>query len=82
VLYLERGGRSLQTLPSFSATASAESAVAALATLVADGRIRSLQIERVDGLPVAESPARELLAAAGFRPGYRGWLLRSEAGRV
>jgi ATP-dependent Lhr-like helicase len=82
VLYLERGGRSLQTLPSFSGTASAESAVAALTTLVADGRVRSLQIERVDGLPVAESRARELLAAAGFRPGYRGWLLRSEAGRV
>jgi hypothetical protein len=56
--------------------------VAALTTLVADGRVRSLQIERVDGLPVAESRARELLAAAGFRPGYRGWLLRSEAGRV
>jgi ATP-dependent helicase Lhr and Lhr-like helicase len=76
VVYLERGGRSLQTLPAFAAPAAAAAAMSALATLVADGRLRSLQIERVDGTPVSESPARDLLAEAGFRAGYRGYVLR------
>jgi ATP-dependent helicase Lhr and Lhr-like helicase len=76
VLYLERGGKSLQTLPAFGTPATAQLALAALRQLLADGRFRSLQIERVDGLPVSESPHRELLAEAGFQPAYRGWLLR------
>jgi ATP-dependent Lhr-like helicase len=76
VIYLERGGRSLQTFPAFAAPAAAAAAVAALASLVADGRLRSLQVERVDGLPVSESKARDALSGAGFRPGYRGWVLR------
>jgi ATP-dependent Lhr-like helicase len=77
VLYLERGGRSLQTLPAFAAPAAADAALAALGALLADGRLRSLQVERIDGLPVAESPAREHLTAAGFSPGYRGWSMRA-----
>ncbi|MDQ3871333.1 MAG: DEAD/DEAH box helicase [Chloroflexota bacterium] len=79
VLYLERGGQSLQTLPSFSSPAAAEAALGALALLVADGRLRTIQLQRVDGLAVAESAARTALAAAGFRPGYRGWVLRASA---
>jgi ATP-dependent helicase Lhr and Lhr-like helicase len=82
VVYLERGGRSIQTLPAFADPACAREALSALAGLVADGRLRSLQIERVDGVAIAESPVRELLSAAGFKPGYRGWLLRSEASRA
>ncbi|HSH21335.1 MAG TPA: hypothetical protein VK992_01795, partial [Candidatus Caenarcaniphilales bacterium] len=82
VLYLERGGRSLQTLPRFTSVSDPERVLGALTGLVADGRLRSLQLERIDGLPVAESSARDLLAAAGFRPGYRGWLLRAEAARA
>ena len=45
--------------------------------LLADGRFRSLQIERVDGVPVADSPHSDALAAAGFQRSYRGWLLRA-----
>jgi ATP-dependent Lhr-like helicase len=78
VLYLERGGRSVLTFPPFAAPAAAGAAVAALRSLVTDGRVPTLQLERVDGVPVAESSARELLAAAGFRQTYRGWTLRAE----
>jgi ATP-dependent Lhr-like helicase len=77
VLYLERGGKSLQTLPPFATPSTAAVALRALRQLLADGRFRSLQIERVDGVAVAESPHRELLGEAGFQPAYRGWLLRA-----
>jgi ATP-dependent Lhr-like helicase len=81
VVYLERGGRSLVTLPAFAASPSAASAaLRALTDLVADGRLRALRLERVDGLPVAESPARALLAEAGFRAGYRGWVVARPSG--
>jgi hypothetical protein len=38
--------------------------------------MRELRIERVDRGPVGESPLAAPLAAAGFRPSYRGYLLR------
>jgi ATP-dependent Lhr-like helicase len=75
-LYLERGGRSLQTLPAFADADVAAFALNALRQLLADGRYRALQIERVDGAPVAESVHAAALAAAGFQRAYRGWLLR------
>ena len=50
----------------------------ALGTLVAEGRVRELVISRVDGRPVGESPLREAMRDAGFVPGYRGLVLRSE----
>ena len=50
-----------------------------LADLVADGRARELVIGKVDGEPVATSPHREALLAAGFVQGYRGYALRSVA---
>ena len=77
VIYLERGGKSLQTLPAFADEAVAAGALAALRQLVADGRFRSIQIERVDGAAVSESPHTEALAAAGFQRAYRGWLLKA-----
>jgi ATP-dependent Lhr-like helicase len=79
VLYLERGGRSLLTLPAAADAGIASAALAALAGLVTDGRVRALEIGRVDGLPVADSPLHDALAAAGFRPSYRGWVLRTPA---
>ena len=77
VVYLERGGKSLQTLPAFADVAIAAQALTALRQLVADGRFRSVQIERVDGVPVGESPHAERLATAGFQRAYRGWLLKA-----
>jgi ATP-dependent helicase Lhr and Lhr-like helicase len=76
VVYLERGGTSLQTLAPFDDADHAAAALAALGTLVADGRFRELVIGRIDGEPVATSPARDALLAAGFVPGYRGLALR------
>ena len=77
ILYLDRGGRSLQTLPGFASPDAAGPALHALASLVVDGRLRSLQIERLDGTPIAESPHRERLSEAGFRQSYRGFVVRA-----
>ncbi len=76
VLYLERGGRTLQTLPAFDSSAVGPTAAAALRTLVGPGRERELLIAKVDGLPVADSPHRSALLAGGFVAGYRGLVLR------
>jgi len=79
-VYLDRGGRSLHTLPAFDDAELANAAVAGLRTwLGGEGRDRhdrELVISRVDGLPVAESPMRDVLLASGFAPGYRGLVLR------
>ena len=77
VLFLERGGRSLQTLPAAGSPAALEAALRALASAVAEGRLPALQLERVDGIPIAESRLSDALAVAGFRQGYRGWALRA-----
>jgi ATP-dependent Lhr-like helicase len=82
VLYLERGGHSLQTLPASEDPAVATIAFAALRTLVDDGRLRELVVSRVDGVSVAGSPWRASLEAAGFKAGYRGHVLRPETRRV
>jgi ATP-dependent Lhr-like helicase len=77
VLYLERGGRSLLRLPAAGDSAVAGRAVAALPSLVAPaGPMRELRLERVDRAPVAESSLADALRDAGFRPSYRGWILR------
>jgi ATP-dependent helicase Lhr and Lhr-like helicase len=73
-VYVERGGRSLVT---FDHPAPADRWLPALGTLVSSGRLRKLEVLKVDGVAVhdaAEWPAR--LEAAGFTPGYRGLLLR------
>ncbi|MGH2464613.1 MAG: Lhr family helicase, partial [Candidatus Limnocylindrales bacterium] len=75
--YLERGGRSLQSFPAADEPRLAIPALRALATLVADRRVRELVITKVDGLPIAESPWRPALLEAGFQPGYRGLVIGS-----
>ena len=75
-LYVERGGRSLQTLPPFDDPAIARTALAALGALVGEGRERELVVTRIDGAPVADSPHRKTLLEAGFSAGYRGLVLR------
>jgi ATP-dependent Lhr-like helicase len=71
VAFLERGARSLLTFGSEPA-AWAD----ALAGLVKDGRLRRIELQRIDGLPVGESPLADGLRAAGFVDGYRGLTLR------
>ena len=76
-LYLERGGRGLITLPAAADPDIRDRAVAALPSLVAPGGpMRELRLERVDRAPVGESLVADALRQAGFRPSYRGYLLR------
>jgi ATP-dependent Lhr-like helicase len=77
VLYLERGLRSLVTLPPADDPEVATAALGSLVQLVAPaGPYRELIIERVDREPVTASPMAETLRSLGFRPSYRGYLLR------
>ena len=77
VLYLERGGRGMLTLPAAADNERLARAVAAIPGLVApDGPLRELRLERVDRGPVGESAVADALRAAGFRSSYRGFILR------
>jgi ATP-dependent helicase Lhr and Lhr-like helicase len=73
--YLERGGRSLAT---FEHPAPAELWLPALRTLVTSGRLRKLELTKVDGAPVYDLPSWPgQLEAAGFSAGHRGFVLRA-----
>ena len=72
VAYLERGGRTLLTFPAGSDGSWAD----ALASLVKDGRVRRIELTRIDGAPAVESTFAEALRRAGFVEGYRGLVLR------
>ncbi len=77
-VFLERGGRSLLRFPAGADESNAGAWAEALTRLVKDGRLRSLEIGKVDGAPVAESGgAADALRAAGFIDGYRGLVLRA-----
>ena len=65
---LERGGRSLVTF----AAAEDPAWIEALIGLAKDGRVPRLEIARADGRPINETPWADRLAAAGFKPGYKG----------
>jgi ATP-dependent Lhr-like helicase len=69
--YLERGARSLLTFG-----AEPEAWVDALASLVKDGRLRRIQLGRIDGDDASLHAAAPDLRAAGFADGYRGLTLR------
>jgi ATP-dependent Lhr-like helicase len=71
--YLERGARSLLT---FEAAAETGAWVDALIGLVKEGRVRKLELQRIDGVPASESPLAERLRDAGFADGYRGLTVR------
>jgi len=69
--FLDRGGRSLATFG-----APAEAWVEALVDLVKGGRLRSVDLVRIDATTARESPHAAALRAAGFRDSYRGLVLR------
>jgi ATP-dependent Lhr-like helicase len=75
VAFLDRGAHSLVT---FAPAPDSEPGewVHALRSLVARGRFRSLEIRKVDGGPVLESPVAGALKDAGFVDGYRGLVYR------
>jgi ATP-dependent helicase Lhr and Lhr-like helicase len=70
VLYLERGGRALQTLVTVR-DARVESSLAALVDFVREGKIKRLALEKVDGESAMTSPLAPLLTALGFQEGPR-----------
>ena len=72
VLFLERGGRSMLT----SGEVTSEHLRALIGMAVVAGRV---EVQRVDGVPVAESPLNGLLREAGFASTHRG--LVAYAGR-
>jgi ATP-dependent Lhr-like helicase len=76
VLYVERGGRSLNPLrdpePDWL-----RPAFAALVAHVRTRGLKRLAVERFDGEPVVDSDALELLVEAGFLAGPRRAVLRA-----
>ena len=78
VLYLERGGSTIQTLPAADDPDVARAALGGLTSLVGMGRFRELLIRKVDGEAVGESPRRQALLDAGFVAGYRRLTLRGQ----
>ena len=73
LVMLERGGRSLAT---FEGAESTDAWIDAVIGLVKDGRLRKLEIAKVDGVPVRDTPWAARLEAAGFTSAYRGMLYR------
>jgi ATP-dependent Lhr-like helicase len=69
--FLERGARSLLTF-----AAPPDAWVDGLVSLVKDGRLRRIELGRIDGEPATEHRGAEALRAAGFVEGYRGLTLR------
>ena len=70
ILYLERGGRGLQTLVPEDHP-RIEAALAALAEEVKRGRVRRLGLEKVDGEPAIGSRLGPRLVELGFQEGPR-----------
>ncbi len=70
--FLERGARSLLTFGM-----SPGGWTDALASLTKDGRLKKIELTRIDGSPATESPLAEPLREAGFTDGYRGLTSRA-----
>jgi ATP-dependent Lhr-like helicase len=70
VLYVERGGRGLQTLVE-AGDPRIEPALHALVEQVRAGRLRRLALEKVDGESALLSPLGPALVALGFQQGPR-----------
>ena len=71
-VFLERGARTLLTF----AAGRDGGWIDALASMVKDGRLRRIELSKIDGEPVGGSAFAEDLRAAGFVDGYRGLVLR------
>ena len=50
--------------------------VESLVQIVKDGRVRSLEVRRIDGEAITSSPWVTSLRSGGFADGYRGLTLR------
>jgi ATP-dependent Lhr-like helicase len=68
IAFLERGARTLFTFGDGNDASWGD----ALVELVKDGRLRRIELARIDGVPAAQSPVAEALRERGFVDGYRG----------
>jgi len=68
----ERGARSLLTFD-----VDPDRWVDALVSLAKDGRLRRIELTRIDGVPAAASPLADALRVGGFADGYRGLTARA-----
>jgi ATP-dependent Lhr-like helicase len=71
--FLERGAHTLTTFEGAPPALVAD----ALASLVKDGRVRRIELRRVDAIPAAEHDLADALRTAGFLDGYRGLTRRA-----
>ena len=72
--FLERGGRSI-TL--FAGSLDDTSWVGALASLVAQRRVKKIEVQKINGqAPAEQTRARDLLLEGGFKQGYKGPTIR------
>ena len=70
LVYLHRGGRSLVA---FGGAIDDPGWVPELIGLVTSRRVKSLEIQKVNGEPVTAHPEiQETLLQGGFKPGYKG----------
>jgi ATP-dependent Lhr-like helicase len=76
VLYLERGGRSVVTLPAFDDPDTASLAIHALVAATDEAGGRGMTLERIDGDSASQSPLAARFIAAGFLSGVRGLTFR------
>ena len=76
--WLDRRGHHLVTFPAGAVGGDERSDawVLALIEAVKDGRVRSLEVRKIDGLPAGESELAPVLRSRGFADGYRGLVLR------
>ncbi len=73
-VYVERGGHALVT---FEHTAADARWAEVIKDLASSGRYRQLEIRKIDGMRVLESPHAAALKEAGFVDGYKGLTWRA-----
>jgi ATP-dependent helicase Lhr and Lhr-like helicase len=82
IAFLERGARTLFTFADAGGGNDVEDAVTdaswidAIVALVKDARLRRIELTRIDGVPVADSPLAGAFRDRGFVDGYRGLSFR------
>jgi ATP-dependent Lhr-like helicase len=77
VAFLERGARTLFTFASGDGPAGDDTSwIDAVVGLVKDGRLRRIELTRIDGSPVADAPMADAFRERGFVDGYRGLSFR------
>ncbi len=76
LVWFDRRGHHLVTFADAVADASW---CDALVSLVKDGRLRAVEVRKVDGSPLSDAPSGvlDILRASGFADGYRGMTLRA-----